>query len=71
MRAGDTESEIATEFRRILALDPMGTDFFAVPSSLGADERRRMTAWLRTLPSGLTEAELERRMHEKFGAPPA
>ena len=71
MRAGDAESEIATEFRRILALDPMGTDFFAVPASLGVEERRRMTTWLRTMPSGLTEAELERRMHEEFGAPPA
>ena len=70
MRPGDAEMELATEFRRVLTLDPAGTEFFVCPPTATADDLRRMTTWLRALPAGLSEAELERQMHEEFGDPP-
>ena len=71
MRPSEAELELATEFRRVLALDPAGTDFFVCPPTTTAEDLRRITTWLRALPSGLSEAELERRIHEEFGEPPA
>jgi hypothetical protein len=59
------------ELRRVLGLGPAGTDFFAWSGDPSADQLRRMTAWLRRQPSGLGEAELERRLARAFGPPPA
>ena len=65
------EQEFWTEFMRVARDDLDATVFFAWQvGPPGVENLQQLTAWLRTLPSGLGMTELERLAAERWGGPP-
>ena len=72
MQTAEEQTAFFHEMRRVLRGDgPTTTDFFRVQQPVPAGTLKEVTMWLRTLPTGIGEAELEARVRARYGAPPS